>query len=232
MAPTPSAKRRAALAASAANAELRALQMQLADLQSKRLHALRLYQSERTLHQTESARADGLATQLAELRQAREVAAAPLNKLRTEHFDANVRSVARQPNPSPMVSLTWHCLAMADVATTTPEMIAVLQPTGSRSAEGKLPAVHAPASAKAPHAEFIAAHKADGTSLTNVETVCSLARKLSAVSANAPSLSSDANAVIDQLQAKLNQSNSNCARLLATVQQQQETIQSLSRYSS
>eukprot|EP00178_Gracilaria_changii_P020489 TRINITY_DN595_c0_g1_i2.p2 TRINITY_DN595_c0_g1~~TRINITY_DN595_c0_g1_i2.p2 ORF type:complete len:245 (-),score=44.94 TRINITY_DN595_c0_g1_i2:1609-2262(-) len=217
MAPTP--KRRAAIAA---HAELRALQMQLADLHSKRLNALRLYQSEKMLRQSESARADELARQLSELRQERH-AAAPRNTLRTEHFDARVRSVVRSPTPSPMVSLTWHCLAMADAAVSAPDVLAILQPTTPRSVDTS--ALDAPDASDAqtsasgkelPHA-LTAACAADNATLTNVDTVCSLSNTLSAVSIQPSSISSDPAAVIDKQKSKLNQSKSTCANLLATI---------------
>ncbi|CAN8076955.1 unnamed protein product [Agarophyton chilense] len=230
MSPTPSSKRRSAVAV-AANAELRALQMQLADLHSKRLNALRLYQSEKVLRQTESARADQLAEQLNKLRQ-QPSSSLPLNKLRTHYFDAQLRSVARIPSPSPMVSLTWHCLAMADAAVTAPDVLAVLQPTASCPADGALPSAQSAPTPKAAHLQHAATKDLAGATLTNVDTVCSLSDKLTAVSPQSISLSSDPDTAIDQLKSELSHSNSTCARLLATVKHQQQTIQTLSRYSA
>lgn len=241
------AKVRSRAAASASAQQLRAVKQQLKDLQEKRLSALRLYQDEKTLRQRETSRAEKLATQLSNLQNEQSHVAKPppqpfktpespqlppIGMLRTDHFSAKVLSTTRAPS-SPLISLTWHCMAMADLIPPSPEVFAVLQPTSLSSQNPASPNATAlndsfVSENKRSPPDCIATYANRNHSVANVDQVRSLSEQLAAVPSHPTTATPDPAFTIADLETKLCLSQTTCSELLATIQKQQETIRRLS----
>lgn len=241
------AKVKSRASASASAQQLRAVTQQLKDLQEKRLSALRLYQDEKTLRQRETSRAEKLAAQLSSLQKEQHHVVEPppqpfkspqppqlppIGTVRTNHFNAQVLTTTRAPSP-PLVSLTWHCLAMADLIPRSPQVFAVLQPVSLSSRNTSSPhgiALNASSLSenKCDSPEYTANYANGNHSVANVDQVRSLSEQLAAVPSNSSNAAPDPAFTIADLEAKLHLSQSTCSELLATIQKQQETIRTLS----
>lgn len=193
----------------------------LRDIQEKRLNTLRLYQEEKSLRTAESARAEGLAVQLDRLstqtdtqnsqpyhvsskKHQRTVIPAQvlLAELRTLGFLQDV----------PTASLTWHCLAMAEVfskatksasnnADSSPESIPQCAPDGNE--------------VSSQHGEELTILKGR---LKKAEEAAKAAKKAQ----------QENEQLISRLKQQLDESTVACKGLIELVNEQEETIEKLS----
>lgn len=216
--------------------ELRSLQATLADLQSKRLNALQLYQEEKSRRVAEAARAASLAAQLDSLESARPPKGKgsanpdePSSIITTDFFIAEVRSLGLAQG-GPSASLTWHCLAMTDLLASQPKIVIVADPS-SRVESSRMSGrqrTHSSQNDRVSHAERASNDHVTGA---NVEELASLNERLrhAEEAAAAAKLSQQRNeGLIADLKEQLDASITACKDLLDTVKEQEDTIEKLS----
>lgn len=199
------------------------------------MSALRLYQEEKVQRQEEAARAEQLLTQLKELQRAalaqQQKQTVQRNTITTDLFVAELRGLGLAP-PIPSPSLTWHCLAMSDLVTEAPDVLAILHPTSVASdIDDTTQALSARGDVSMDHIPF--SPTANGSKLPSdvSEDIENLTKRLQQLEAEAEAAKRSVNdnkRLVSDLKSKLDASTATCQNLMQTVEDQRETIVRLS----
>lgn len=212
------------------------LQSTPADLQAKRLSALQLYQEEKAKRIAEAARAAELAAKIDYLAMSHHPSGnhdsahdKSSSIITTDFFIAEVCSLGLARG-GPSASLTWHCLAMADLMTSPPKIVLVADPKAQ--AESLKPSDRPPPhSSRNEHGSYPEQGQNEAEAIVHVEKIAALSKRvrLAEAAAAAAKKSQEQNELlIADLKAQLDASTSACKDLLETVRDQEDTIESLS----
>lgn len=206
--------------------DLHSLETSLTDLQEKRLKALRLYQEEKTLRLAEAARAENLSAKLNHLSaqpdtQTSGYQHAPLNDhqhttVPAHALLAELRSLGFLQGV-PAASLTWHCLAMAEVLSKAKQVVAA-QPASNieeASVDSTLDRATGENGISAGYME----------ELTTLKSSLKLAEETAAAAKKAQQ---ENEKLISQLKQQLDESTAACKDLIELVKEQEEIIEKLS----
>lgn len=202
--------------------DLTSLKAALSDLQSKRLHALRLYQEEKSSRLAETARAAKLANQLKQLSttsQSPNSHSHPTTPpvISTDFFVAEIRSLGLAYG-GPSASLTWHCLAMAERLSKAPQVVVVAEPSET---------VHNPkiesVAQSIPSHEDPKFHHSDELHLLHQRL-----KRAEETAAAAKRAQQEKEHLIAELKQQLDESTQACQGLVELVKEQEDTIDKLS----
>lgn len=206
--------------------DLKTLQPALRDLQGKRLNAFHLYQEENSLRATQSARAENLAAQLDPLSaQSDTHASQPYHGSLNDHEQtispahvllAELRSLGFL-HDVPAASLTWHCLAMAEVFSEATKALAA-EPASSiedSSYENMPHCVRGENGVSSQYGDEVTILK---SRLKKAEDAAEAAKRVQ----------QENEQLISRLKQQLDESTIACKGLIELVKEQEETIEKLS----
>lgn len=209
-----------------ATEELRVLKANLSDLQAKRISALRLYQEEKTLRQKVEARFKDISAEVTNLQsQPPTPTPHPLNVLHTTHFVAELRALGLVQSP-PYISLTWHCLAMADCQLVPPEIFAILHPKEKSQPETF---AYCPSNPTEPdNGRVINRSQEEPDPSPEVDALLVRLRRAEQEAEDAKRLARENEDLITNLKSQLDASTAACNDLVRTLEDHEDAIQQMS----